>query len=93
MMLIVSSRDFIPLFLSVEFMSLCIYLLSGFILSDLKSNEASLKYYILGSFASAILLFGISAIYGVTGTTTFDGIAQFFLKILQISRFITMLEQ
>ncbi|GAQ95366.1 NADH-quinone oxidoreductase subunit N [Thermodesulfovibrio aggregans] len=85
MMLIVSSRDFIPLFLSVEFMSLCIYLLSGFILSDLKSNEASLKYYILGSFASAILLFGISAIYGVTGTTTFDGIAQFFKNSSNIS--------
>jgi NADH-quinone oxidoreductase subunit N len=77
MMLIVSSKDFIPLFLSVEFMSLCVYLLSGFVLSDLKSNEASLKYYVLGSFASAIFLFGIAAIYGVTGTTTFYSIANF----------------
>ncbi|WP_353684755.1 NADH-quinone oxidoreductase subunit N [Thermodesulfovibrio sp. 3907-1M] len=77
MMLIVSSRDLIPLFLSVEFMSLCLYLLSGFIISDLKSNEASLKYYVLGSFASAIFLFGIAAIYGVAGTTTFYGISDF----------------
>lgn len=76
MMLIVSSRDFIPLFLSVEFMSLCVYLLSGFSMKDLKSNEASLKYYILGSFASAIFLFGIAVIYAVTGTTSFEGIRE-----------------
>lgn len=74
MMLIVSSRDLIPLFLSVELMSLCIYLLSGFITKDLRSNEASMKYYILGSFASAIFLFGIAALYGATATTSFSGI-------------------
>ncbi|WP_460180408.1 NADH-quinone oxidoreductase subunit N [Thermodesulfovibrio sp. TK110] len=85
MMLIVSSRDFIPLFLSVEFMSLCVYLLSGFILSDLRSNEASLKYYILGSFASAIFLFGISAIYGVSGTTSFHGMAEVLRNNLDIT--------
>jgi len=76
MMLIVSSRDFIPLFLSVEFMSLCIYMLSGFAIKDLRSNEASLKYYVLGSFASAIFLFGITVIYGVTGTTHFADIGE-----------------
>lgn len=76
MMLIVSSRDLIPLFLSVELMSLGIYLLSGFITKDLRSNEASMKYYILGSFASAIFLFGIAALYGATATTSFSGILE-----------------
>ena len=85
MMFIVSSKDFIPLFLSVEFMSLCIYLLSGFVLFDLKSNEAALKYYILGSFTSAIFLFGIAALYGVTGTTSFEGVAEFLKKSTNIT--------
>ncbi|GLI53659.1 NADH-quinone oxidoreductase subunit N [Thermodesulfovibrio yellowstonii] len=76
MMLIVSSRDLIPLFLSVELMSLGVYLLSGFIAKDLRSNEASMKYYILGSFASAIFLFGIAALYGTTGTTNFSAILE-----------------
>lgn len=76
MMLIVSSRDLIPLFLSVELMSLGIYLLSGFITKDLRSNEASMKYYILGSFASAIFLFGIATLYGATATTSFSGISE-----------------
>ncbi len=76
MMLIVSSRDLIPLFLSVELMSLGVYLLSGFITRDFRSNEASIKYYILGSFASAVFLFGITALYGVTGTTSFSHIAE-----------------
>ncbi len=80
MMFIVSSTDFIPLFLSVELMSLGVYLLAGFVKKDLRSNEASLKYYILGSFASAIFLLGISAIYGVTATTSFSGVSE-FLKI------------
>ncbi len=76
MMLIVSSKDLIPLFLAVELMSLCLYLLAGFGIKDLFSNEASMKYYILGSFASAIFLFGIAGFYGLFGTTDFHGISQ-----------------
>lgn len=86
MMLIVSSRDLIPLFLAVELMSLCLYLLAGFGIKDFLSNEASMKYYILGSFASAIFLFGIAAFYGVFGTTDFYGISQ----ILKTQKDITI---
>ncbi|GAB6184074.1 NADH-quinone oxidoreductase subunit N [Thermodesulfovibrio hydrogeniphilus] len=77
MMLVVSSRDFITLFLSVEFMSLGLYLLAGSAFKDLKSNEASIKYYVLGSFISAFFLFGIAVIYGVTGNTNFISVAKF----------------
>ncbi len=77
MMLVVSSRDFITLFLSVEFMSLGLYLLAGSSFRDLKSNEASVKYYVLGSFISAFFLFGIAIVYGVTGNTDFLSVAKF----------------
>lgn len=77
MMLVVSSTDLIPLFLSIELMSLGVYLLAGLEKNELKSNEASIKYYILGSFASAIFLLGISAVYGVTATTSFSGVSEF----------------
>lgn len=74
MMLVVSSREFISLFLSIEFMSLSLYLLAGIVLFDFKSNEASLKYFLLGSLASAFLLFGIAIIYGLTKSSYFPDI-------------------
>ncbi len=77
MMLIASSRDLIALFLSIEFMALCSYLLTGLARDDLKSNEAGLKYYLLGTLASITLLIGISALYLVTGTTDIRAIAGF----------------
>ncbi len=78
MMLIASSRDLIALFLSIEFMALCMYTLTGFSRCDLRSNEAGLKYYILGTLASVTLLFGITAIYGITGTTDIKAIGAIF---------------
>jgi NADH-quinone oxidoreductase subunit N len=69
MFTLASSSDLITLFLGVELMVMPAYLLTGFHKTDRFSNEGGLKYFLLGSFASAILLFGISWTYGLTGTT------------------------
>jgi len=72
LMLLVSSYDMISLYLSIELQSLCLYVLSASKKDSSFSTEAGLKYFILGSFSSALLLFGISLLYGCTGTTNFD---------------------
>jgi NADH-quinone oxidoreductase subunit N len=69
MMLMASAADIIVLYLGLELMALSTYVLVGFIRYDMKSNEAAMKYLLLGAFASAILLYGTSMIYGLTGTT------------------------
>jgi NADH-quinone oxidoreductase subunit N len=71
-----SSSDLITLFLGLELMTLPSYLLAGLHKTDRYSNEGGLKYFLLGSFASAIVLFGISWTYGLTGTTNVAGIAE-----------------
>ena len=68
MMLLASSLDLIVLFVSLEIMSIAVYVLVGFKRVDVKSNEAALKYYILGSAASAVFLYGVALLYGATGT-------------------------
>lgn len=75
MSLMAHSGDLILLFIALELMSLAAYILSAF-QRDNKSAEAALKYFILGSFASAFLLYGIALIYGATGTTHLSGIAE-----------------
>jgi NADH-quinone oxidoreductase subunit N len=74
MFVLASSSDLITLFLGLELMVMPAYLLTGFHKTDRYSNEGGLKYFLLGSFASAILLFGISWTYGLTGTTHIEGI-------------------
>jgi NADH-quinone oxidoreductase subunit N len=69
MFVLASSADLITLFLGLELMVMPSYLLAGFHKTDRYSNEGGLKYFLLGSFASAILLFGISWTYGLSGTT------------------------
>ena len=66
MMLLASAQDLIVLFIGLELMSFCIYALVGFRRTDRKSNEAALKYFILGSAASAILLYGGALMYGAS---------------------------
>src|SRR5436189_1591274 len=75
MMLAVSSHDLLPLYLGLELMTLCSYILVGIRVQRATSNEAAIKYFLLGSFASALLIYGISLTYGVTGTTDFAGVA------------------
>src|SRR5688572_31547962 len=65
----ISSRDLITIFVALETLSIPAYMLAGWRKRDLKSNEASLKYYLLGVLASAVMLYGMSLIYGFTGST------------------------
>lgn len=68
MMLMASAGDLVIVFLGLEILSIATYVLAGFRRTDRRSNESSLKYFILGSFASAFLLYGIALIYGATAT-------------------------
>ncbi|MEK7700786.1 MAG: NADH-quinone oxidoreductase subunit N [candidate division NC10 bacterium] len=75
MMLLAAAGDLVVLFLSLELMSLSLYVLAGLFKRDLASGEASMKYFILGAFAASFLLYGIALVYGATGTTNLDRIA------------------
>ncbi len=77
MMIMASAGDLIVLYLGLELMALSTYVLAGFLRHDIKSNEAALKYFLLGAFSSAFLLYGISILYGLTGTTDLRSIAAF----------------
>ena len=74
--MMVSATDLITLYVGLELQSLAAYVLAGFQRTDARSSEAGLKYFVLGALASGILLYGISLLYGFTGTTSFAGIAQ-----------------
>ncbi len=71
MMIMVSGAHLIMIFLGLEVMSIAVYVLAGFFREDLKSNEAAMKYLVLGAFSSAILLFGMALIYGAAGGTLY----------------------
>jgi NADH-quinone oxidoreductase subunit N len=75
MVVMASSRDLITIFIALETLSIPGYLLAGWRKRDLKSNEAMMKYYLLGVVASAVMLYGMSLVYGVTGTTILGEIA------------------
>jgi len=70
MMFLASAGDFVTIFVSIETMALSFYTLVGFLKANRKSNEAALKYFLLGSFSTGIFLYGISLLYGTTGTTS-----------------------
>ncbi len=71
MSLMAASGDLILTFLGIEILSIATYILAGFKRGDARSNESSLKYFLLGSFATAFLLYGIALIYGSTGSTNY----------------------
>lgn len=75
MMLMASGNDFVIIFLGLETLSIATYVLAGLRKSDLRSNESAMKYFVLGSFASAFLLYGMALTYGATGTTNITEIA------------------
>jgi NADH-quinone oxidoreductase subunit N len=75
MMLLAAAGDLIVVFLSIELMSLSLYVLAGLFKTRLASSEASMKYFLLGAFASSFLLYGIALVYGSTASTNFDRIA------------------
>src|SRR5215210_4623975 len=66
MMLMAAGNDLVMIFLGLEILSIATYVMAGFRRGDVRSNESSLKYFILGSFSSAFLLFGIALVYGAT---------------------------
>jgi NADH-quinone oxidoreductase subunit N len=72
--IMVSANDLLTLYIGLELNSLSAYVLASFLRTDSRSPEAGLKYFVLGALASGILLFGMSLVYGFTGTTSFDGI-------------------
>jgi NADH-quinone oxidoreductase subunit N len=70
MMFMASAGDLVIVFLGLEILSIATYVMCGFRRTDVRSNESSMKYFILGSFSSAFLLYGIALTYGATATTT-----------------------
>jgi NADH-quinone oxidoreductase subunit N len=74
MMLMGATRDLVLLFIALELMSMAVYVLVGFDRRDPRSSEASLKYFLLGSFSSAFLLYGIALVFGATGSTNLTAI-------------------
>ena len=74
MMLLTASEELITLFLTLETMTICLYLSTAMEKTKRRSAEGGLKYFVYGSVSSALFLFGLSLIYGMTGTTSFDGI-------------------
>ncbi len=88
MMLMASSRDLMLTFLALELMSLSFYVLAGFIRKLLFNNEASLKYFLLGAFASGFLLFGIALVYGASQTTNIGLLVANFNDLLPKPLFI-----
>ena len=75
MMFMASGVDLITLFIGLETMAIAFYILAGFLKPSERSNEAAVKYFLLGAFSLGLLLYGMSLLYGATGTTSLNGIA------------------
>jgi NADH-quinone oxidoreductase subunit N len=80
MMLMAGARDLMMVFIGLEVMSVAIYVLVGFDRLDPRSTEASLKYFLLGAFTSAIFLYGIALTFGATGTTNIRELNRFLIS-------------
>jgi NADH-quinone oxidoreductase subunit N len=74
MMLMAGGTDLMVIFLGLELLSVCLYVLAGFNRANLKSNEAGLKYFLLGAFSTGFLLYGMALTYGATGSTKLQAI-------------------
>lgn len=75
MMFMAGAMDLVTLYISLETMAIATYVLVGFLRNNQRSNEASMKYFLLGAFSSGILLYGMSLLYGIAGSTRFVQIA------------------
>jgi len=82
MMVMANTTDLIVMFLGLEIMSLPLYVMAGFARRSLESNEAGIKYFIMGAFASGFLLLGITFLFGATGTTDLRNVAADFSYIV-----------
>ena len=81
MMVMASGTELMTLFLGIELMSISLYALAGYTRTRMISNESALKYFLLGSFATGFLLYGMALLYGATGTTNLHGISVFLAQI------------
>lgn len=75
MVMMASSRDLISVFIALELLSIPAYMMAAWRKGGARSNEAGLKYYLMGVFATAVMLYGMSLVFGVAGGTSFDAIA------------------
>jgi|UniRef100_A0A7C3WQ49 NADH-quinone oxidoreductase subunit N len=92
MMMMAASAHMIMIFLGLEVMSIAVYVLAGFFREDVKSNEAALKYLVLGAFASAFLLFGMAFLYGAAGGSLYlDDLAKRLTEAVILTRPLTLL--
>lgn len=87
MMLMASAADLIMVFLGLELMSICLYVLAGFFRKRMKSNESSLKYFLLGAFSTGFLLYGIALLFGAAHTTNINSILSHFSDLAGIKYF------
>ncbi|MFH0886907.1 MAG: NADH-quinone oxidoreductase subunit N [bacterium] len=93
MMLLAGSTDLIMLYVSLELISISSYIMASFLKSDNKSTEAGIKYLILGALASAVFLYGLSLIYGLTGSTnlSYAGFMMLYSKVNVLNVLATIL--
>ena len=75
MFFLAAGTDLITLFIGLELMALCFYVMVGFLRTDKRSNEAAMKYLLLGAFSSGFLVYGFSIMYGISGSTKLGDIA------------------
>jgi NADH-quinone oxidoreductase subunit N len=78
MMLMAGARDLFVIFMGLEIMSISFYALAGINRKRINANEAALKYFLLGAFATGFIVYGIALIYGTAGTTSIDIIIKSF---------------
>jgi NADH-quinone oxidoreductase subunit N len=91
MMMIAASGELITLYISYELMSIPLYMLAALMRNDTRSQEAGLKYILLGAMSSAILLYGMALIYGATGTTSLPEIATATANVLKSGNLLLVL--
>lgn len=89
MMFMAGAKDLFMIFLGLELMSICFYVLAGINRKNPKGIEASLKYFLLGAFATGFIVYGIALIYGTAGTTSINAIASKFSSLSRNILFIT----
>ncbi len=90
MLVMASARDLIGIFVALELLSIPAYLLAGWKKRDLKSNEAALKYYLLGVISTGVMLYGMSLVFGATGTTILDDIREELVNQQQLDGVVTI---
>ncbi|SFT02533.1 NADH-quinone oxidoreductase subunit N [Sphingobacterium wenxiniae] len=83
--LVNSYHNFVMLFVGIEIMSVALYILVGIRRTDFASNEAALKYFLMGAFSTGFLLFGITLLYGATGTFDLEGLRAYVMTATEIS--------